>query len=129
MRLSAILLIGGQLLAPLAARGQSAAMLPVALAPASASNTHRSPALAGVLGALLPGAGHYYAGDRFRARVLLGLTVVGANLAISDGVPRPLSNAGLALLGGTWVASVVDAPRAAIRHNRQQHRSAHGASR
>ena len=82
----------------------------------------KSPWVAGGLAYLFPGAGHFYAGEPRRAWLVLGLVGIGATVMMNDGAPRDLGPAGGVLAIGSYVASIIDAPLAARRHNRRLQR-------
>jgi hypothetical protein len=81
----------------------------------AAPRGRKSPVGAGLLGLVVPGAGHVYAGEPIRGGVTLA-TYVGAAAVISDG-PDALWRAGGVVLLGAWVFGVVDGAQAARRHN------------
>ena len=71
-----------------------------------------------VLEYLIPGAGHIYARDTWGAVNVLGMVAAGTMMSI-EGNSRSVASAGvaIALIGRVW--GLVDAPRAANRHNRR----------
>jgi len=82
---------------------------------------NKSPALAALL-AVVPGLGHLYVGDAHRALGFFaaagGLEFLGFDLDLTAvgavvGVPMEVGGVGL------WLYSIVDAYRAAHRHNRE----------
>jgi hypothetical protein len=81
--------------------------------------SRRSPVVAGALGFVVPGAGHFYAGEPRRGWTVLGVTMVGAFFALSDGMPRAASTAGSVAFVGGWGFSIVDGALAAGRWNRR----------
>lgn len=108
------------------------AQAPKASVPAADTQPpYRSPATARVLGTLLPGAGHIYAGEYAKGvRSYYGTVggigggalafVVGGMAAEDHETGWPLQVAGVLLVGagvGVWVRSSLDAPRAAARAN------------
>lgn len=131
-----LLLMAGlfALFLPTAARGQGTTE---ALAPAPAATVHKKyPALAATL-AIIPGAGHAYAGEGRRGlKVLGGLAGVSLTLgflAVADCVAditgdastgevcesSAVENVGSLVLLGMWGWSIVDAGMAANRTNRR----------
>ncbi len=128
------------LVAPLAAAQTDTRSVapPEAASPAAAVPTARakSPALGHVFGYLLPGGGHFYAGEPSTGGVLLGTYVAGAAIALpallAQGVcqvvgaysscePSAASSAqiviGSVMAGGALLYSVVDGGRAVRRTN------------
>ena len=83
------------------------------------AGSHRDPVLAGALGFLVPGAGHFYAGESRRGWTVLGVTMTGAFFALSDGAPRAASSAGAVVMIGGVAFSIVDGSLAAVRYNRR----------
>lgn len=109
----------------------------------SKENLYRNPHRALVLGSLLPGAGHIYAGEYVRGVLAYEATVAsigfGAMAFISDrcmftflnaepcesGPAWPRHLAGVTLVGvglWSWISSARDAPRAAERANERRRR-------
>jgi hypothetical protein len=108
----------------------------------SKENLYRSPQRALVLGSLIPGAGHIYAGEYgrgfLRYEATVGAIGMGALVFIMDrctftflnaepcesGPAWPHQLAGITLVGvaiWSWISSARDAPRAAERAN-ERHR-------
>ena len=80
--------------------------------------------MAAGLAYLFPGAGHFYAGEPRRAGLVLALVGAGGFVLMSDeSASGDLGVAGAMLSLGTYVVSIVDAPRAARRTNRRLVRS------
>lgn len=88
----------------------------------------KDPALGTVLGALVPGAGHYYAGERGTAALLFAGSATPTFVVIADRTMRSdhlrenrntyYTIAGL-ITFTSWVYSVADGARAVRRHNRR----------
>jgi hypothetical protein len=126
-------------------RAQETARAPVDSTTSSTVSLYRNPHRARLLGSLIPGAGHIYAGEYVRGFLTYEATVgaigMGTLVFIMDkctytflsatpcksGPAWPHQVAGVALAGRgiwTWVSSARDAPRAAERANdRHQMRS------
>ncbi len=109
----------------------------------SKENLYRNPHRALVLGSLIPGAGHIYAGEYVRGVLAYEATVtsigMGTLVFISDrcmftflnaepcesGPAWPRHLAGVTLVGvglWSWISSARDAPRAAERANERRRR-------
>jgi TM2 domain-containing membrane protein YozV len=103
--------------------------------------SYRDPHLARVLGIILPGAGHFYAGEYLRGYSTWVVTVVGigagpliydmdsCSLALfrecKPGAKWPYQLAGALMVGSgvwRWISTAIDAPHAAERAN-ERHRS------
>ena len=97
---------------------------------------HRSPATARILGTLIPGGGHVYAGEyakgvRYYYGTVSGIGGGALTYAVSGFAPTrarqlPLQVTGVLMVGvgiGVWVHSSLDAPRAAARANAKHNRS------
>ena len=121
-----------------ASSGKLCAQAPQAGAPAAEIQPpYRSPATARVLGMLLPGAGHIYAGEyatgvRSYYGTVCGIGggalafVVGGMASEAHDTGWPLQVSGVLLVGlglRVWIRSSLDAPRAAARAN-AKHRQA-----
>ena len=125
MRAVGLLLAAGFALAPgkiVAQRATPDSARELRLPPPSvhiATGPARSPLVAGALGFIVPGSGHFYAGEARRGWAVLGITMVGAFFARSDGTPRAVATAGSVLFVGGWTFSVVDGSLAASRYNRR----------
>lgn len=136
------LLVAGTSMAPSLARAQGSTTAADSSAPA-ASAVYRDPQTARRLGALLPGAGHVYAGEYLRGYLAgagtagsLGMAVIVYNvgdctfLNAEPCEPRPqwqrVAAAAVAagLAAWVWVTSARDAPRAAERANERRRRLA-----
>jgi hypothetical protein len=138
MRSAVTLLIAGAWCTPLLAQDSSRAG-PLAQSPPQ--TLYRKPTTARTLGILVPGGGHVYAGEYLRGFLYYERTVasVGAGVLVYNldrcitrlfdvdcdpGDPWAFRAAGILLVGlgaVSWVASVIDAPRAAERAN-ERHR-------
>lgn len=105
---------------------------------ADSGRLYRSPSTAGVLGALLPGAGHVYAGEyangvRYYYASVCGigggaLAIVTSEISRSNNSAWVLQAGGVLLIGvgvGVWVKSALDAPRAASRANVKHQQATH----
>ena len=79
--------------------------------------SHRYPVIAGTLGFIVPGAGHFYASEPGRGVTVLAGTMVGAFFALSDGTPNLIAVVGSVAYVGGWTFSVVDGSLAAHRYN------------
>ena len=127
---------GLMLALPLGAQDTASAALDTTTSQLKGS--HRNPRVAGVLGTLVPGAGHIYAGEYLNGFMNYELTVmsIGGGVLVfmvgectfsflsaskcDPGPEWPRQIAGLALVGvgvWRWIASAQDAPRAAERAN------------
>jgi len=86
----------------------------------------KNPRLAGALSVFVPGLGHIYAGETAKGGVLTGLFVAGIAAVISADIGdthasiRPGGWAAVALVGGVYLYSLIDAPFAAERANDRQ---------
>lgn len=90
----------------------------------------KSPVLAGVLSLFLPGTGQAYNGQWIKAGIQWTLLAGSLYMAVadvnfeSDGEPLPpLSIAGIAVGGATWLWSVIDAPVSANQINKERNRA------
>lgn len=81
------------------------------------ARSHRYPIIAGTLGFIIPGAGHFYASEPGRGVTVLAVTMVGAFFALSDGTPTAIAAVGSVAYVGGWAFSVVDGSLAAHRYN------------
>jgi TM2 domain-containing membrane protein YozV len=100
----------------LAVRGRPA---PAAAAPVDSAPTARgrkSPVAAAVLGLVLPGAGHWYAGERGRGTLVAAVYWAGVAV-IAGGRTDRVGHAGGAAVVGALAASIIDGARAAGRAN------------
>lgn len=109
------------LLLPRSSATVSSAALSSADRPADPERTgsHRNPILAGTLGFMVPGVGHFYAGEPRRGWTVLGVTMTAALFALSDGAPRTASTAAAVVMLGGWAFGIVDGSLAAVRYNRR----------
>ena len=139
-----------------AAQAQDAAGAPRALSSSEASAFKRKPVAVAL--AIVPGGGHFYAGERRRGALTLTAFTLGtillANAGASGNTPCPpptaagdeaigggagpcgeqgrsihIGLAGLAMTAGSWLYSVLDAAPAAGRANRRNGLSARIAQR
>lgn len=92
--------------------------------------SEKSPVLAGLLSLFLPGTGQAYNGQWIKAGIQWTLLAGSLYMAVadvnfeSDGEPLPpLSIAGLALGGATWLWSAIDAPVSANHINKERTRA------
>lgn len=106
------------------------------LAQGTASPEYRDPAMATALSILVPGGGHFYAGETATGATLvatgigapligLGLTVRSEERVCNDYECRTEANlaplfVGAAVMVGTYVYGIADAGRAADRANRRR---------
>jgi hypothetical protein len=103
------------------------AQVPAALGPPSdavagnATSGARSPVLAGLLGFVVPGAGHVYAGEPARGLLTLA-TYVGTMALLTELPSRHKAPAAVAFVG-VWGFGVVDGALAAQRHNARRERA------
>lgn len=93
-------------------------------------SSEKSPVLAGLLSLFLPGTGQAYNGQWIKAGVQWILLAGSIYMAVadvnfeSDGEPLPpLSIAGIAVGGATWLWSVIDAPVSANHINKERIRA------
>lgn len=83
-----------------------------------ATQRQKSRLIAFGLGYLFPGAGHFYAGESWRAANILGIVVGG--FMLSESAENESAGATAALVSTVvYLWSMVDAPLAANRHNRR----------
>jgi hypothetical protein len=135
------ILIATVCVSPLIAQDNTRVIVDSALTPATGS--YRDPHLAVILGSLIPGAGHLYAGEYLRGAEnyagTLGVIGMGAIVFSLDNCGldflsecKPRSNFINRIVGGvgigagilTWISSARDAGRAAERTNEGHHRKA-----
>ena len=124
---------------PLSAQDTGTGMMDPAMP--SAGEQHRNPRRALVLGTLIPGAGHIYAGEYLRGFLIYEGTVAAIGMGVmvyildnctfaftepcESGPEWPHRALGIAAVGvgiWNWISSARDAPRAAERANERRRR-------
>ena len=90
-------------------------------AAAVARRRHRDPFLAGVLGAVVPGLGHAYAGEPWRG-VAIFLVAEGGMITALKADDHTVGGIGATIGFGAYLFSIMEAPVAATRFNERHDR-------
>ena len=83
---------------------------------------YRDPGTALLLGVLVPGGGHIYAGERAMGIAALSIGFGAPVLAIVTSSPQlygEIGSTNLTITAAVWIFSIIDGRRAAIRTNRR----------